>query len=77
MDKRWRLFEGADCPYCGDDVEVLTDCSPGLVWDGDKARCVSCYCPGCMIVDEGADARVSWHDPEPGCECEWCKGHPA
>lgn len=21
-------------------------------------------------------AGVCWHDPEPGCDCEWCKEHP-
>ena len=79
--KTWKPFSG-ECAYCGcDDAEVLTDSDiDGTAYDGDKARCATCHCPGSVHVDYNcgddpdAAARIVWHD-EPGCTCEWCQRH--
>jgi len=73
---KWKKITWGWCGYCGDDdIEVFTDCEGDYVCDGDKVRCRSCGCPGCVgeMCDESM--TISWHD-EPGCECEWCKAHP-
>ncbi len=69
----WRQFSG-DCIFCGDEAEVLTNAGQdNFAYDGDEARCVSCRCPGSVIVPGDDDsAYIVWHD-EPDCDCEWCK----
>lgn len=75
----WRPFND-ECPHCGDDAEVFTTTGQdNLAYDGDKARCVTCNCPGGVVLDDAPDyegsAYIAWHD-EPNCDCEWCKTHP-
>jgi len=73
--KQWRPFTD-ECHYCGDSAEVFTDSGKdNWAYDGDSARCVSCKCPGAVVIEEeGMHSmnRISWHD-EAGCDCEWCK----
>lgn len=54
--KSWKPFPG-ECIYCGcGDAEVLTDSTTdGTAYDGDKARCTRCHCPGYVLVDEEDD----------------------
>lgn len=83
-DHKWKPWAFDECPHCGSDaVEVFTTCKgEGLAWDGDKARCSECKCPGhvsCTGDDldgESERAVIAWHD-EPDCDCEWCKANPA
>jgi len=74
--KRWETFKD-ECPHCGDGAEVLTDSGRGnFAYDGDEARCVSCDCPGSVVVDTVDDpAYINWHD-EVDCRCAWCLAHP-
>jgi hypothetical protein len=52
--KEWRYFEFEQCPWCGNDVEVLTDAPAGYVQDGDAVRCVDANCGfrSCVSVDD-------------------------
>lgn len=76
--KQWRPFSG-DCLHCGDDAEVFTDSgSDNMAYDGDRARCVSCGCPGVVNIEEEGESchnGIQWHD-EPDCQCEWCLANP-
>ena len=72
MANRWQPFDD-DCPYCGEEAEVLTEADEGYAYDGDTARCCDCHCLGVVWVDEEG-AGTSWHD-EHGCTCEWCLQH--
>ena len=61
MSKEWRHIEWAECPECGDAVDVLTDAraEDGTVGDGDQARCCGCGILGWTAVEE-EDAWVNW-----------------
>jgi hypothetical protein len=75
---RWQHFED-ECIHCGDGAEVLTGTGrDNYAYDGDKARCVGCGCPGTVNISghEGEAATIDWHD-EPDCDCDWCRTHPA
>jgi len=72
--KQWRPFSDC-CPWCGDEAQVFTESDrEDYVYDGEAARCVSCQCPGSVVVDDG-HAVIAWHD-EHHCGCEWCLAHP-
>lgn len=40
--KQWKYFGFEQCPYCGNDLEVLNAELEGIVCDGDEIRCVEC-----------------------------------
>lgn len=42
--KQWKYFEFEQCPWCGNDIDVLTDAPVGYVQDGDAVRCVDANC---------------------------------
>jgi hypothetical protein len=70
----WRPFNDF-CLHCGDDAEVFTSTGrDNWAYDGDKARCVECGCPGVVDISGPDDeqASIRWHD-EAGCRCEWCE----
>jgi hypothetical protein len=78
--KQWRPFNDSCC-HCGGDSEVLTDTGrDNSAYDGDKARCIDCGCPGVVIIgnedEDSSDNGIDWHD-EAKCDCDWCKAHPA
>ena len=59
-EKRWKDFPNESCPYCGDEVKILSPCwaeddKYGMVYaqDGDKATCMAnCGWEGCVTADE-------------------------
>ena len=55
----WQLVSWADCPWCGGDVEIFTDCTPDWYWDGDPARCLACNETGTVGVS-GGDVFLDW-----------------
>jgi len=61
--KRWVLVDFDECPECGDDVEILTDCEEkGFFYDGDEARCCACHYPAQFSCDSETPGYISWHD---------------
>lgn len=41
-EQTWKYIDWTDCPFCGSDLEVLTDLpegEPQQAWDGDEVRC--------------------------------------
>jgi hypothetical protein len=59
--KKWKQYKlGESCPYCGDDIEVLTSCleeddpeDGQAYYDGDDARCAAhCGFLSAVSVDE-------------------------
>jgi len=55
---KWGVLEWADCPNCGDTVEVRTRPHVGddICFDGDPVRCVSCSYRGTVTADEDGAA---------------------
>jgi hypothetical protein len=65
-----------ECIHCGCGAEVLTGSGQdNYAYDGDRARCGECGCPGVVDVLEEGVATIDWHDVA-GCDCDWCKEHP-
>jgi hypothetical protein len=63
MKKRWVLVDFAECPNCGDDAEILTDCNvDGEFYDGDEARCCQCGAIGQFSCDGEDTGYISWED---------------
>lgn len=59
MTKEWKIFKNIDCPNCGDNVLVLSECpeteddSMDLVYDDDECKCAAdCGWKGNTIVED-------------------------
>lgn len=61
MAKEWKVFASDNCPNCGNNLEVLSDCPEEKdtefeQWfiDGEKVRCCSeCGFESALSVDDG------------------------
>ena len=61
MEKEWKVFQNYDCPICGSQIEVLTECLESndnefeeFFTDGDEARCASeCGFISAISVSDG------------------------
>jgi hypothetical protein len=63
MKKRWVLVDFGECPNCGDDAEILTDCNvDGEFYDGDEARCCQCGAIGQFSCDGEDTGYIIWED---------------
>ena len=62
--KQWRPYRGESCEDCGDRVEVLTrSTEANWYYDGDEAKCVSCYKRGDVSID-GRESYIEWYEDE-------------
>ena len=60
--KEWKIFQGDNCPNCGDAVEVLSEIAEEddsqfetSVYDGEEVRCIGrCgFLSGIEVTEEG------------------------
>jgi len=65
--QHWRDVDWAQCPCCGDDVEVLTESDGEYLFDGDRVRCFGedegCGAKGLQVAvddDEGLYIDGDW-----------------
>ena len=69
MKKEWKVFMGEDCPNCGDNLEVLSEClekddTDSEQWfvDGEDVKC----CADCGFISSlsVSDDGCAWVQDE-------------
>ena len=61
MNKQWKPVSFDNCPECGDEPEVLTDCpDPDYFYDGDQVRCQGCKHRGQFSCDSETPGYIAW-----------------
>jgi DNA-directed RNA polymerase subunit RPC12/RpoP len=60
--KIWQSREWLDdCPRCGENAEVFTDCMDNEVEDADEIRCPNCDLRGQVTVYNCDDVETCWN----------------